>query len=425
MKNFLLSKKTLLMLLFGLFLSISNGIYAQTYNWTGAADGNFYNAANWTSTSGPVVFDDSAFKFVKTHSVATNQPTISQFVAWQPGVFDNTGGSLVINADFNIFFNDVLNGNVTVNTGAIFTCRNIFRIGREGSGVLNVNGGTFRSSNTNTWQGIFIGVLSGGNGTANINTGGIIDGGYQLEIGTRDFYPIGELNINTGGTAVAYWATVVGPNGTINVNGGNLNTGETFKVGDLFLDTPGNAGTVGTTVGKLNINSGTVTVNQNDLAGINFNLHANAKVMINGGSLIIKRTGIDFSSAINAYVTGGQIVPAAGKTIAVTYDGTSMTTVTAITSLGINNFDADAKNAFTIYPNPVQNYINIMSKNDFSGKLKVAVMNLAGQTIMDSQLEKNNSGSYSVDVKNKLSAGIYLVKISTDTDTFSSKIIVK
>lgn len=425
MKKILLSKKSLLMLLFGLFLSISNGIYAQTYNWTGAADGNFYNAANWTSTLGPVVFDDSAFKFVKTHSVATNQPTISQFVAWQPGVFDNTGGSLVINADFNIFFNDVLNGNVTVNTGAIFTCRNIFRIGREGSGVLNVNGGTFRSSNTNTWQGIFIGVLSGGNGTANINTGGIIDGGYQLEIGTRDFYPIGELNINTGGTAVAYWATVVGPNGTINVNGGNLNTGETFKVGDLFLDTPGNAGTVGTTVGKLNINSGTVTVNQNDLAGINFNLHANAKVMINGGSLIIKRTGIDFSSVINAYVTGGQIVPAAGKTIAVTYDGTSMTTVTAITALGINNFDADAKNAFTIYPNPVQNYINIMSKNDFSGKLKVAVMNLAGQTIMDSQLEKNNSGSYSVDVKSKLSAGVYLVKISTDTDTFSSKIIVK
>ncbi|MBA4318057.1 MAG: hypothetical protein C0412_06630 [Flavobacterium sp.] len=425
MKKILLSKKSFLVFLFGLFLSISNGANAQTYNWTGAADGNFYNASNWTSTSGPVLFDDSSFKFVKTHSVVTNQPSINQFVAWQPGVFDNTGGSLTVNADFNVFFNDVLNGTVTVNTGAIFTCRNIFRIGREGSGVINVNGGTFRSSNTDTWQGIFIGFLNGGNGTANINTGGIIDGGYQLEIGTRDFYPTGVLNVNNGGIAGAYWATVIGPNGTINVNGGNLNTGETFKVGDLFLETPGNAGTLGSTVGKLNINSGTVTVNQNDLAGVNFNLHANAKVMIDGGSLIIKRTGINFSSAINAYVTGGQIVPAAGKTIAVTYDGTSMTTVTAITALSINDFDADAKNAFTIYPNPVQNYINIMSKNDFSGKLKVAVMNLAGQTIMDSQLEKNNSGSYSVDVKNKLSAGVYLVKMSTDTDTFSSKIIVK
>lgn len=425
MKKNLLSKKSLLMLLFGLFLSFSNGTYAQTYNWTGSVDGNFYNASNWTSTSGPVVFDDSAFKFVKTHSVATNQPTISQFVAWQPGVFDNTGGSLTINADFNIFFNDVLNGTVTINTGALFTCRNIFRIGREGLGIVNVNGGTFRSSNTNTWQGIFIGALSGGNGTANINTGGIIDGGYQLEIGTRDFYPTGELNVNTGGIATAYWATAIGPNGTINVNGGNLNTGETFKVGDLFLDTPGNAGTLGSTVGKLNINSGTVTVNQNDLAGVIFNLHANAKVMIDGGSLIIKRTGSDFTSAINAYVTGGQIVPAAGKTITVTYDGTSMTTVTAMTTLGTTNFDAEAKNTFTIYPNPVQNYINIMSKNNFSGKLKVAVMNLVGQTIIYNQLEKNNSGSYSIDVRNKLSAGVYLVKISTDTGTFFSKIIVK
>jgi Secretion system C-terminal sorting domain len=423
MKKNLLSKKLLIVLLFGLLFSISNGIYAQTYNWTGAVDGNFYNASNWTSTSGPVVFDDSSFKFVKTHSVVTNQPAINQFVTWQPGVFDNTGGNLTVNADFNVFFNDFLNGTVTVNTGAIFTCRNIFRIGREGLGILNVNGGTFRSSNTNTWQGIFIGVLSGGNGTANINTGGIIDGGYQLEIGTRDFYPTGELNVNTGGLAVAYWATAIGPNGTINVNGGNLNTGETFKVGDLFLDNAGNVGTVGTTVGKLNINSGTVTVNQNDLAGVNFNLHANAKVMIDGGSLIIKRTGSDFTSVINAYVTAGQIVPAAGKTIVVNYDGTSMTTVTAITSLAINKFDS--KNKFTIYPNPVQNYINIMSKNDFSGNLKVAVVNLVGQTVLDSQLEKNNSGSYSIDVKNKLSAGVYLVKISTDTDTFSSKIMVK
>ena len=423
MKKNLLSKKSLLVLLIGLFLTVSNDGYAQTYNWTGAVDGNFYNESNWTSTSGPVVFDDSAFKFVKTHSVATNQPTISQFVAWQPGVFDNTGGSLTVNADFNVFYNDFLNGTVTVNTGAIFTCRNIFRIGREGAGELNVNGGTFRSSNTNTWQGIFIGVLNNGNGKANINNAGIIDGGYQLEIGTRDFYPTGELNVNTGGTAVAYWATVIGPNGTINVNGGNLNTGETFKVGDLFLDTPGNAGTIGTTVGKLNINSGTVNVNQNDLVGVNFNLHANAKVMIDGGSLIIKRTGVDFTSAINGYVTGGQIVPAAGKTIVVTYDGTSLTTVTTIPALSTTNFNA--KNTFTIYPNPVQNYINIMSKNDFNGKLKVSVVNLAGQTIIDNQLEKNDSGSYSIDVKNKLSAGVYLVKISTDTDTFSSKIIVK
>ena len=66
-----------------------------------------------------------------------------------------------------------------------------------------------------------------------------------------------------------------------------------------------------------------------------------------------------------------------------------------------------------------------MSKNNFNGSLKVSVVNLAGQTIMDKLLEKNSSGSYSIDVKNKLAAGIYLVNISTDTEAFSSKIMVK
>jgi hypothetical protein len=422
MKKNLLSKKLLVVLLFGLFSSISNSTYAQTYNWTGAIDGNFYNVSNWTSTSGPVVFDDSSFKFVRTHPVG-NSPIINQTMAWRPGVFDNIGGDLTVNADFNVYFNDVLNGTVTVNTGATFNCSNIFRIGSGGSGILNVNGGTFRSQDASNWQGIFIGVLNGGDGTANINAGGFIDGGYQLEIGSRDFYPTGVLNVNVDGTAGAYWATVIGPNGTINVNGGTINTGETFKVGDLYLDNASNSGTIGPIVGQLNINSGTVTVNQNDLAGVNFSLHANSKVIIDGGSLIIKRTGVDFTSAINGYVTGGQIAPVAGKTIVVAYDGTALTTVTAITSLGNTKFDA--KNAFTIYPNPVQNNINIMSKNDFNGKLNVAVVNLAGQTIMDSQLDKNISGNYSIDVKNKLSAGIYLINISTDTAAFSSKIIVK
>lgn len=423
MKKILLSKKSLLLLLFGLFLSISsNSTYAQTYNWTGTVDGNFYNAANWTSTNGTVTFDDGGFRVVRTHAVG-NAPVINQTMAWRPGIFDSTGGSLTVNADFNVFFNDKLNGTVTVNTGAIFNCSNIFRIGREGVGIVNVNGGTFRSNNTDTWQGIFIGALSGGNGTANINSGGIIDGGYQLEIGTRDFYPTGVLNVNSGGTAGAYLGTVIGPNGTINVNGGILNTGKVLLVGDLFLDNAGNAGTIGTTVGQLNVNSGTVTVNQFDLADITFNLHANAKVVIDQGSLIIKRTGTDFTTVVNGYVAGGQIVPAVGKVIAVAYDGV-LTTVTARTILGINDFDV-AESTFAVYPNPVQNEINIMAKGNFSDDLKVSVVNLVGQTIIESQTVKSNSGSYTIASKNKMASGVYLVQINTGTATISKKIIVK
>ncbi|TDD99450.1 T9SS type A sorting domain-containing protein [Flavobacterium cellulosilyticum] len=416
-----LFSKNLLSLFTVFFLIIATNIHAQNYNWVGTTS-DFYTASNWTSTSGSVVFDNSSFKFVRTNATG-NSAVINQFIAWQPGVFDNTSGLLTINANFNVFYNDVLNGIVTVNTGAIFTCRNIFRVGSGGSGTVNVNGGTFRSSNVDTWQGVFIGANKGGNGTANINTGGVIDGGYQLEIGTRDFYPTGLLNVNTGGIAGAYWATLIGPNGTINVNGGTLNTGETFKVGDLFLDNAGNAGTIGSIVGKLNINSGTVNVNQNDSGGINFSLHANSKVVIDAGSLVIKRTGVDYTSAINTYVTNGQIAPIAGKSISVTYNGV-LTTVTA-TSLGVANFNKELENSFVIYPNPVKNDIHIMSKVNFGKDLKVSVVNLIGETIIESQTIKADSDSYTISTKNKLSAGIYLVQINTENGIVSKKIIVK
>lgn len=419
MKKILQSKKLLLLTI--LFLNNANNIQAQTYNWKGTTT-DFYSTSNWNTDSTPVAFDDTSFKFVRTNSTG-NSPVINQFVAWQPGVFDNTSGNLTVNADFNIFFNDVLNGTVTVNIGATFTCRNIFRIGSGGLGTVNVNGGVFRSSNIGTWQGVFIGANDGGNGIANINNGGVIDGGYQLEIGTRDFYPTGVLNVNNGGTAGAYWATVIGPNGTVNVNGGTINTGETFKIGDLYLDNQANGGTVGSTVGKLNINSGTVNVNQNDSAGINFSLHANSKVVIDAGSLVLKRTGVDYTSTINDYVTSGQIAPIAGKTISITYDGV-LTTVTAKTALGVNDLKI-ANNSFTIYPNPVQDVINIVSKNNFNGDLKVSVVDLVGKTIINSQTVKSNTGLYSIDIKNKLSSGMYLVQIKNGTANFTTKLIVK
>ncbi len=422
-----LRSKKVLVLSFILFLTATLTSTAQTYDWTGAVDGNFYNAANWSSTSGPVAFDDSAFKFVRTHNVGAHHPIISSFTAWRPGVFDNTEGELTVNADFNVYFNDVLNGTVTVNTGAIFTCSNIFRIGASGPGILNVNGGTFRSNDPGNWQGIFIGVLAGGNGTANINSGGLIDGGYQLEVGTRDFFPTGVLNVNTDGTAQAFWATVIGPNGTINMNGGVLNTGERLLIGDLWLDHAENPGTKSAIEGNLNINSGTITVNHNNLDQSNnvdrpiLVLNPKSKVTIDNGTLILKQTGHDFTAVINEYVTNGLIVATAGKTINVSYDGTN-TTINA-QNLAVANFNTSAKNNFIIYP--LQDALNIKAKKDINTNIKVSVINLMGKTVIENQSLKNNSGSYTLEMKNKLSTGVYIVKISTENESFSTKVNIK
>lgn len=405
-------KKRSLVAACALFVGMFNYSEAQTYNWTGATS-NFYSASNWTSTQGAVAFDDSSFKTVRTNATGTS-PVIGQTMAWQPGIFDSTGGNLTINADFNVYFNDMLNGTVTVNSGAIFTCRNIIRVGRDGAGTLNVNG-TVRSLHEINWQGIFIGAL-GGNGTVNVNDGGIINGGYQLEIGTRDYYPTGTLNVNTGGLAETFWTTPIGPNGTINVNGGMVNTGQVFIVGDLYLDNVANPGTIGAVVGRVNINSGTITVNQNDLDAPGLVMHPNSKMIIDNGSLVIKRTGIDFTQTVNAFVTGGQIEAAPGKQINVVYDGV-FTTVTAAPLAGLGN---NTKNSFSLYPNPATDVVTITPNGSVTGTINVAVVNMLGETVMQKQLDGINS--YNLNIGN-LATGMYVLKISNGVQAATSKIV--
>ena len=417
--KFIVMRKKLLensLLLFSLaaIFAVPNAVNAQTYNWTGGSS-NFYSTSNWTSTQGSVVFDNATFKTVRTNATGAS-PVISTFTDWQPGIFDNTGGNLTINADFNVYFNDMLNGTVTVNSGAIFTCRNIIRVGRDGMGVLNING-TVRSLHESNFQSIFIGAL-GGSGTVNVNDGGLLSGGWQIEVGSRDYYPTGELNVSAGGTAEAYWVTAIGPNGIINVNGGTLNTGQTFKVGDLYLDNPANPGTIGATVGMVNINSGTVMVNQNNLDTPIIDIHANGKIMIDNGSLVIKRTGTDFSEIINGLVTSGQIVPAPDKQIVTSYDGV-LTTVTAQELSGTKNV---VKNNYSIYPNPAHDVITISPNNGAAENLNIAVINILGETVMQSNA--SNTNSHTLNISN-LATGIYALKISNASSVSISKIIKK
>lgn len=390
-------------------------VQGQTYTWTGAANAQFYNTSNWNSTQGGVAFDNSAFKVVRTNAEGQS-PSINQWVDWQPGIFDHLAGNLTINADFQVYYNDFLNGTVTINQGASFICRNIIRVGRETTGVTNING-TMRSLHETNWQGIFIGVLSGGNGTVNVNDGGLISGGYQIEVGTRDFYPTGTLNVNTGGTSEAYWTTVVGPNGTLNVNGGTVNTGQAFIIGDLFLDTPANVGTLGAVVGRVNVNAGTVTVNHLDLDAPFLGMHANSKVTIDNGTLRIKRTGVDFTSTINGFIGAGQIAPATGKQLQVAYDGV----FTTVTATAVNSTSQLAKKAISLYPNPVTTQLNIEG-DGLTENTEVAILDITGKKVLLQKL--NASVSTNIDVNN-LTSGVYIARISTANGVESLKFIKK
>jgi hypothetical protein len=392
-------------------------VQGQTYTWSGAANTQFYNTSNWSSSpQGAILFDNAAFRIVRTNSQGQS-PAINQWVDWQPGIFDHLGGNLSINADYQVYFNDFLNGNVTVNTGASFICRNIIRVGREGNGIVNLNGGTMRCQHESNWQGIFIGVLTNGNGTVNVNEGGLISGGYQVEIGTRDFYPTGTLNVNTGGTSEAYWTTVVGPNGTLNVNGGNVNTGQALIIGDLFLDNAANVGPVGAVVGRVNINSGTVTVNHLDLDAPALLMHANSKVVVDNGTLRIKRTGVDFSATLNGFIGTGQIAPAAGKELRVSYDGV-YTTLVATT---VNSTAQLNKKAISIYPNPASDKLTI-SGQDLTENIEISIINVTGKTVLQQKL--NTSVSTNIDISG-IAAGVYIARIATGNETTTVKFIKK
>lgn len=424
MKTKLLDRLPLL-ILFTVF-SFSFG-YAQgdsTYDWVGNTS-DFYNASNWTSTNGAVQFDNNGFKFVLISDVGAS-PVINTFVDWQPGVFDTYNNvDLTINANFNVFFNDWLNGTVTINSGAIFTCRNIFRVGREGSGVVNINGGEFRVNNTTDgFRSFFIGVLQNGDGVVNVNNGGIMESDRQIEVGTRDFYPTGELNINTGGVATAGTVTTIGPNGTINVDGGVLNTGNIFIVGDLFVDNPGNEGALDDTpnVGDLNINSGTVIFNQNALAAPFFDINANGRVFIDEGSLILNNPGFDYTADINTFVTNGQIVAASGKSIAVSYDGTGQTTVTASPNASVE--DLNANQYFDIYPNPTDGIINLTPKDSFAGEAVISIFDLTGKKVFET------NGVYefnriSINTGIQLNPGMYILEIDSSKGKLYTKIVKK
>ena len=86
---------------------------------------------------------------------------------------------------------------------------------------------------------------------------------------------------------------------------------------------------------------------------------------------------------------------------------------TTYATLGLNQ-DFGISN-FTVYPNPVANQLHIVSEN----VQKVEIYNLLGMLLKTAEKE-----TQSIDVS-KLAAGNYIVRITTETGTFSKKIIKK
>lgn len=83
--------------------------------------------------------------------------------------------------------------------------------------------------------------------------------------------------------------------------------------------------------------------------------------------------------------------------------------------LGVNDFDSSA---FTFYPNPVKNVLNISYSKEMSD---VAIFNIMGQQVFASKINSTNA---QIDLSG-LSNGAYFVKVSSDNATKTIKVIKK
>lgn len=198
------------------FFGFINNSNAQTYNWIGGVDTNFYNVNNWDNVA--IDFANLAASDIIIGAGVPNNPinvghSGNDVIAKRPKTLTtNAGANIIITGTFFPNGNSTLNGTITLNGAANFNNRSIVYLGKGASGILNINAGNVNSKNA-----FYIGNGAGGNGLVNVNAGTLYAGTY-LELATGTGSPTGNINI-TGGTVDVTTGINIGTNGLITISG--------------------------------------------------------------------------------------------------------------------------------------------------------------------------------------------------------------
>jgi endonuclease I len=99
----------------------------------------------------------------------------------------------------------------------------------------------------------------------------------------------------------------------------------------------------------------------------------------------------------------------------------------ACTMTGVSKMPLDALSDLTIYPNPTSGRLIIRSDIRWSVNLNLEILDLLGSVKMQAQLTNNNqSGSFEIELNlTELPAGIYLIRISDNSNTSGQSIFRK
>jgi hypothetical protein len=202
----------------------SAGALAVDNVWTGAADNNYNNPANWSLGRVPVT--------------PNGQPAPDDF---DDAVINSTPANVAtIGADIAATPRDIIVGS-----------------GAGTNGTVNHNAGTARTG-TGNWM--FVG-RDGGTGTYNLTGSGSLDVKDRLYVaGHNGAAATGTLNVNTTGTITAGGDLNLGAangTGTMNLTAGTVNVGAWLSIGRDENGTDG-TGVVNQTGGTFNVNLNTI-----------------------------------------------------------------------------------------------------------------------------------------------------------------------
>jgi hypothetical protein len=204
----------------------------------------------------------------------------------------------------------------------------------------------------------------------------------------------------------------------------NLNTGN-YVLGVVAVDNFGNKSTMATV---------TITVSKVAVTSITLAGAGNAtSINTNGGTLQITATVLPDSAAtktvtwsvsdqnIATISSSGLLTAKSNGTVTVTAtanDSSNVTGTLAITISGQLVGISIAKSEFTIGPNPVTDYLEIIGQKLIKS---IVIINTSGQVVLNDKINSNNSR---INVSN-LQSGLYILRIQTPEGTETRRILKK
>ena len=221
---------------------------AANVSWTGAADGNWFNASNWSTNAVPGVNDNAmvGMNVVGAAVLAAGATSLTQLI-----VGNNFAGALTIQAGGSLAVSSVATIGGGLNAGA--------------SGVLTLQGGGSLTSNAAS-----IGYIAGSTGTATVTGTGSIWQLGSLRLGQSGS---GSLTISDGGqvlqtgggfistnSSAVGIATVTGVGSAWSVGSDQIIVGWTGGKGTLNIEAGGTVNSVGFVAGYAASTTGDVLV---------------------------------------------------------------------------------------------------------------------------------------------------------------------